>query len=121
MWTICGTEKSRNVFADEFGHTRTSRVNCGLAFQLHQGMARLLRIARLFRLVKIASRQSPENRDKQSKFCREVSFKVRPLYELAQSITEALQGVGLMIGMNCPNLSAIFFTQNSFFHILRHI
>eukprot|EP00434_Breviolum_minutum_P024575 symbB.v1.2.021708.t1/scaffold1892.1/size96974/5 len=43
-------------------------------------MARLLRIVRLFRLVKI----------------------VRPLYELAQSITEALQGVGLQ-GMNCPN------------------
>lgn len=39
------------------------------------GMARLLRIVRLFRLLKI----------------------VRPLYELAQSITEALQGMFWML------------------------
>lgn len=44
---------------------------------------------------------------KQSKFFRKfLDSKVRPLYELAQSITEALQGVGLQ-GMNCPNVSAI--------------
>ena len=116
FWTISGSvEEKRNDKmsvnkCQECFFETSDTFMCQLWFNLqllHPGMARLLRIVRLFRLVKIASRHESRKQCKfYSKFLNSTS-KVRPLYELAQSITEALQGVGLQ-GMNCPNVSAIF-------------